>query len=336
MKKLILLFVLILALLVYFASYNQSPKNQDPGTTSFTLALDWTPNTNHTGIYVALQKGWYKKAGLDLKILPYSQVSADTLVASNKVDAGISSTESIVALSAVKNPVISIGAIVASNTSGIIVLENSGIESPKDLDGKIYGGFGLPYEEAVIKKIIQSDGGVGEFQNVILNTGAMQALESRKIDFVWVYKGWEAIIAEQQGLEIKFFPITEYGIPDYYTPTIITGQKQISGRKELYKKFMKATAKGYEFARTNPKEAAQILIDTTPPGTFPETKLVFQSQEFLSKAYAEKGQKWGLQSKEKWHNYPEFMFENNAVTDATGKPITTLDFESLYTNEFLK
>ncbi len=311
-----------------------SPKSDNLKT--FSVALDWTPNTNHTGIYVAIQKGWYMDVGLDVKILPYSQVSADTLVSTGKADTGISSTENIIAGAATGNPVVSIAAITQRNTSGLIVLAESGINSPRDLDGKIYGGFGLPYEQAVVSKVIQADDGTGEFQNITLETAAMQALESKKIDFVWVYKGWDALIAEHQGLKTKFFPITDYGIPDYYTPNIITGTQQIKNKKDDLRKFMKATSRGYEFARTDPKEAAQILIDANSKETFPNAEIVIKSQEFLSKAYADRDKAWGVQSRGYWQNYPEFMLKNNAVTDSKGKVITKLDLEKLYTNEFLE
>ena len=56
------------------------------------FALDWTPNTNHTGIYVAQQKGWYKDEGLDVKILPYSDANTpDTLVGTGQADFGVTS-----------------------------------------------------------------------------------------------------------------------------------------------------------------------------------------------------------------------------------------------------
>ena len=335
MKKLILLLVAAIVFLT-IVFYPKSPSSKSANLAPFSVALDWTPNTNHTGIYVAKQKGWYTDEGLDVKILPYSQVSADTLVSTGKADAGISSTENIVSGAATGNPVISIAAIISQNTSGIITLEESEIKSPKDLDGKTYGGFGLPYEEAVIKKVIQSGGGTGEFKNVTLATGAMQALESKKIDFVWVFEGWDSLIAKKLGLKTNFFPITDYGIPDYYTPNRITGPKQMKNKKTELQKFMKATAKGYDYAIANPEEAARILIDTNPKGIFPNEKIVIASQEFLSEKYAEKGNKWGIQHQDKWRDYPEFMLENNAVTDSAGKPVTELDFESLYTNQFLK
>ena len=99
---------------------------------------------------------------------------------------------------------------------------------------------------------------------------------------------------------------------------------------------MRATARGYEYARTHTREAAQMLIDEAPAGTFPDEGLVFESQESLSPRYADEGKPWGVQSKESWRDYPAFMLANKAVFDAEGKPVTTMDFDALYTNELFE
>lgn len=314
------------------SSSQQAPQK----LTQMSLALDWTPNTNHTGIYVALKQGWYRQQGIDLKILPYSaNVSPDTLVSTGKADVGISSTESIVADKATGQPVVSIAAILQHNTSALVSLASSNIKRPRDLDGKIYGGFGAPYEQAVVSAIIKKDGGKGAFKNVTLDVNAMDALKSHRIDFVWIFEGVEGVEAQREGVKLNVFPITDYGIPDYYTPTIITGPNQSKSEPDLLKKFMAATTQGYEYARTHVNESAQMLIDVAGKSVFPDPGFVMASQEFNSKHYADPGRKWGLQDAAAWHGYPTFMLNAGAITDTAGKPIKSMDFDSLYTNQFL-
>ena len=303
--------------------------------THMSLALDWTPNTNHTGIYVALAKGWYRDQGIDLQLLPYSSnVNPDTLVSTGKADVGISSTESVVADYGVGQPVVSIAAILQHNTSALVARADAGINSPRDFDGKTYGGFGAPYESAVVGSIIKHSGGTGKFRNVTLNIDAIEALKSKQIDFVWIYQGWEGIQAQREGLKLKEFYITDNGIPDYYTPTIITSPNEIKQKPDLLKHFMAATVRGYEFARTNVRESAQILLDQNK-GAFPDPGLVFASQEYLSPRYADPGRKWGLQDAAAWHGYPSFMLNAGAIQDASGKPIKSINFDQLYSNQFL-
>jgi ABC-type nitrate/sulfonate/bicarbonate transport system substrate-binding protein len=304
--------------------------------TPLKLALDWTPNTNHTGIYVAQAKGWYAAQCLDLTILPYSStVSSDTLVSSGQAAVGISSTESIVADAAVNQPVVSVAAIIQHNTSALVSLANSNLKSPRDFDGKIYGGFGAPYEGAVVSSIIRQAGGKGTFKNVTLSIDTMQALETKQIDFAWVFEGWEVIQAQRAGFQLNVFPITSYGIPDYYTPNIITSPKEISQHSDLLRRFMAATTQGYTYAIAHAHEAAQLLINAAPKGTFPDQGLVFASQDFLSSHYVDAGRKWGLQDAAAWQGYPNFMLSNQAVLDANNKPIKSMDFAALYTNQFI-
>src|SRR2546426_9507692 len=144
--------------------------------TTMNLALDWTPNTNHPGIYVALAQNWYRAEGIDLHLLPYSaSVTPDVLVSTGKADVGVSFTEGIVADAAVGQPVVSIAAIIQHNTSAIVTLADSGLTRPSMLDGKTYGAFGAPYENGVGGGVIKLDGGKGVVKSGTLSLGGVQA-----------------------------------------------------------------------------------------------------------------------------------------------------------------
>lgn len=304
--------------------------------TPVKLALDWTPNTNHTGVYVAQEKGWYAAQCISLTILPYTTVSPDTLVSSGQATAGISSTESIVADTAMNQPVVSIAAIVQHNTSALVSLASSNLARPREFDGKTYGGFGAPYEAAVVGAMIRHDGGQGTFKNVTLSIDTMQALETKKIDFAWVFEGVEVIQAQHDGFKLNVFPVTSYGIPDYYTPNFITSPQEINQHADLLQRFMRATSQGYTYAIAHPHDAALLLIQGTPKGTFSDQSVVFASQDFLSSHYVDSGRKWGLQDASAWHGYPGFMLSNQAILDANNKPLKSMNFDALYTNQFVQ
>lgn len=336
MKKTIFAAVVILAAAILAWSWWHKSPQEASKLEPFTFAMDWTPNTNHTGIYVALQKGWYKDQGIDMKILPYSDSApSDVLVATNKADAGVGFTESIVSDAGAGSDVVSLASIIAHNTSVIAVRKDSGITSPAQLDGKTFGGFGAPYEKAVMKQVIQNAGGEGDFKVVTVNTSPLEALKSGAVDFVWVFSGWEGIQAKHEGLQLQTFKQTDYGMPDYYTPNIISSPATINSKPGLLKRFMAATAKGYEYARKHPEESARILINSTPAGTFPDQPLVYESQRYLSPRYQDKGLAWGVQEESFWRLYPQFMLDKKTVVDASGKPVESLDFNSLFTNKFL-
>jgi ABC-type nitrate/sulfonate/bicarbonate transport system substrate-binding protein len=306
--------------------------------TKLTLALDWVPNTNHTGIYTALQKGWYKEEGIDLQILPYSDsATPETLVATNKADLGIGAAESFVSAVAANQPLVSIAALIQKDTSAFVARKDSGIISPKQLEGKKYAGFGASYEEPVISTMIKKDGGTtGKFQNVTTNVFGFEAVSGKQADFVWIFMGWDGVQAQMQGIELTVMPPTKFGIPDRYTPIIITNTANVTAKADALRKFSKATTRGYDFAIANPKESADLLIAANPKGTFSNPDLVYKSQEYLSPRYKEGSDKWGVQTLKAWTDYPKFMYDNKLLLDDAGKPLTKeLDYPKLFSNEFL-
>lgn len=303
-----------------------------------TLALDWTPNTNHTGIYVAMQKGWYRQQGIDLSLLPYSSsVAPETLVATDKADFGISFTEGVTAARAAGQPLVSVAAVIQHNTSALISLKSSGLDSVAKLAGKRYAGFGAPYEQPLIAQVLSCGGATStSFQNVTTDVEPIAALKSGKFDFAWVYAGWEVVEAMRQGVQLNVFPITDYCIPDYYSPVIITSQQHVAGQGDLIKRFLKATAQGYTFAVQQPQQAADLLTAGAPKGTFDDAQLVLQSQQYLSPRYQADAKCWGNQTLDKWTNYPRFMYNHGAIQDANGNAVTMPpDYAAAFTDQFL-
>jgi ABC-type nitrate/sulfonate/bicarbonate transport system substrate-binding protein len=303
-----------------------------------TLALDWTPNTNHTGIYVAMQKGWYRQQGIDLSLLPYSSsVAPETLVATGKADFGISFTEGVTAARAAGQPLVSVAAVIQHNTSALISLKSSGLDSVAKLAGKRYAGFGAPYEQPLIAQVLSCGGAPStNFQNVTTDVEPIAALKSGKFDFAWVYAGWEVVEATRQGVQLNVFPITDYCIPDYYSPVIITSQQHVAGQGDLIKRFLKATAEGYTFAAQQPQQAADLLTAGAPKGTFDDAQLVLQSQQYLSPRYQADAKCWGYQTLDKWTNYPRFMYNHGAIQDANGNAVTSPpDYAAAFTDQFL-
>jgi ABC-type nitrate/sulfonate/bicarbonate transport system substrate-binding protein len=306
--------------------------------TPVTLALDWTPNTNHTGIYTAMAQGYYRQQGINLTLSPYSsQVAPEQFVTTGKADFAISFPESVTTLRAQGQPLVSVAAVIQSNTSALISLKSSGLDSVASLAGKRYAGFGAPYEQPAIAQVL-SCGGVANptFQNITTSLDPVEALKSKQFDFAWVYEGWEVIQAQREGLQVNVFPLVDYCMPDYSSPVIVTSQRMIQQHPDVIKRFLAATAQGYTYAIQHPKAAADMLIQGAPKGTFDDTGLVYASQDYLSPRYAAGAACWGEQTLAKWTNYPRFMYDHQAILDANGAPITTPpDYAAAFTNTFL-
>ncbi|QGH35485.1 ABC transporter substrate-binding protein [Gracilibacillus salitolerans] len=292
-----------------------------------TLVLDWTPNTNHTGLYVAESKEYFEEEGLDLEIVMPGEAGADQTVASGQAEFGISYQEQVTEARTQDIPLVSIAAVIQHNTSGFAAPVDKEITSPADFAEKAYGGWGAPVESAVIDALMkQEDASVEDVEIVNMgNTDFFTAVE-RDVDFAWIYYGWTGIEAELRGTEIDMIYLTDYSEKlDYYTPVITTNEEMIEENPETIKKFMAAVSRGYQDAIENPSEAADILAEAVPDL---DEELVHASQEWISPKYQDDADRWGEQSAEVWSNYAEFMFDNDLLE-------RELDVEAAYTNEFL-
>ncbi len=279
------------------------------------LVLDWTPNTNHTGLYVAMDKGYYKDAGIELEIVQPPEDGAEVLVASGKADFGISFQDTMAGALSKDSPlhIKAVAAITQHNTSGIMSRKGDGITTPKGLEGKKYATWDLPIEKAILKNVVEKDG--GDFAKVELIpstvTDEVSALSTKQIDAVWVYYGWAGISAKEKGFDFDYFAFKDINPTfDYYTPVLITNDDMIKNNSDTVKKFLEATKKGYEFAAGNPQDAAEILLKYAPEI---DSKLANASQEYLSTCYIDKDIPWGYIDSERWRNFYRWINENNLL-----------------------
>jgi ABC-type nitrate/sulfonate/bicarbonate transport system substrate-binding protein len=330
--------VLIASLLAACGSTSTAPAAYKGPAATVTLALDWTPNTNHTGIYVAQQRAWYRQQGIDLQILPYSaDIAPEQLVATGKADFAISFTEAVTNSRAAGVPLVSVAAIIQHNTSALVSLKSSGLNTVASLAGKRYAGFGAPYEQPLIEKVLRcGHASSTKFENVTTQLDPIDALKSKQFDFAWIYMGWEGVQAQRAGEALNVFPITSYCVPDYYTPVIVSTKGYLDAHAAVARRFLAATAQGYEYAVAHPKEAANLLIAGAPSGTFDDTGLVTASQQYLSPRYSQGAQCWGQQTLAEWTNYPKFMFQSASLVDANGSPLAKApDYAAAFTNQYL-
>jgi len=303
-------------------------KTDDPARLEkVTILLDWTPNTNYSGLYAAIDQGYYREENLEVEIIqaPGSVVS---MVAAGQAHFGISYQEEVTYARLSDMPVVSIAAIIQHNTSGFASLKAKGIETPADFEGKSYGGWGSPVEEATIKALM--DRYDADFDMVdIITTGEVDSLIviERQADFAWIYYGWTGIEAGLKGMDLNFIELRqEDPALDYYTPVLISGEKIIAEDPGLVERFMRATSRGYRLAIENPDEAARILLIHAPEL---DEELVMASQQWLADKYQADAEIWGLQKKETWEVYSHWLYEHGLIEEIQ-------DVEKAFTNAFLR
>lgn len=318
------------------ATHSASVSGGPSGTVR--LALDWTPNTNHTGFFVAAANGWYADAGVDLQILPYATATPETLIAAGQAECGISFQDALTFAAAAGAPVVSVMAILQHTGQEIAVLASSDIERPRDLDGRIYAGFGYPNEGPTLKSVIEADGGSGEFTTVTLDTAAYEALYAKRADFVITFTAWEGIEASQRDIDLRTFSFTDYGFPDFYQVVLACDRRWLEREPELARAFLAATVRGFELADDDPDRAAALLIEENPGVFDGNPDLPAASQSFLVDGGFLRDEQGviGRQTLERWQGYSGFLYEQGLLAGPDGKPLAAPpDYASLFTNDYL-
>ena len=282
--------------------------------TALTFCLDYTPNTNHTGIYVAKNQGYFAEEGLDVEIVQPADGTAEGALGTGQAQFGISYQDYIAAAYDSGNTGLeAIAAVIQHNTSGIMSRAADGITRAKEMENHVYTTWDMAVEQATIKQIMESDG--GDFSKLSMVPYSVDdevmGLKSNMFDCVWVYEGWAVQNAKIQDYDINYFSFKDMDdVFDFYTPVIAANTEYAEANPEVAKAFMRAVKKGYEFAVEKPEEAAKILCEEVPEL---DSALVSASASFLAGEYTAEAESWGVIDKDRWAAYFGWLNDNSLV-----------------------
>lgn len=325
--KFAILAIAILALTLS-ACGQKMQTNADKPLKKVQFALDWTPNTNHSGLFVAKEEGYFAEEGLDVS-LTQTDMNFIEMVGTGSAELGIASQEQVMQAraSSGKVPIKAVAAIIQHNTSGFASPADRNITSPKEFEGKTYSGWGTELELSFIRSLMEKVG--GDFGKVkIINQSATNYFASMETeaDFAWIYYGWDGVSAEVQNYPLNFILLQEVDPRiDFYSPVLIAGEKVLEEDPELVRAFLRAAKKGYEKAIADPDVAVQALLANAKEL---DPTLLEKSQLYLNEKYIDDAKSWGEMKPEVWANFGEWMQENELLD-------SEIPVEDAYTNEFL-
>ena len=310
-KKLKLVGIMMFACLMLAAC----GKKEEANLEKITFVLDWTPNTNHTGLYVAQEKGYFEEAGLEVEIVQPPEDGAVVLVASGKAQFGVSFQDSLAPafLEGEALPVTAVASVIQHNTSGIISRAGEGMNTPKGMENHSYATWNGAIELATIQNVMEADGGDYSKLELIPSTvtDEVSALKTNSVDSIWIFYGWAGVKTELEGLATDYFAFADIDpVFDYYTPVIVAGDQFLEKNPETAKAFLSAVSKGYEFAIDHPEEAAQILCKAAPEL---DSELVLASQQYLADQYQADAPYWGYIDETRWNNFYQWVNDNELV-----------------------
>lgn len=347
MLKKLGLFILILSLMASMLMGCQGDITEEPQTNEveekandekqeeakelekLTFVLDWLPNTNHTGIYTALERGYFEEEGIDLEIIQPADTDVNTLVATGQGDIGVSFQEQVTYARTAENPlpIKAIATIIEHNTSGFAAPTEKGIKTPKDFEGKIYGGWGTELETAFLKALMEKENAdFSKLEIIDLVSADFFTNVKKDVDFQWIYYGWDGVAAEVKDFPIDFIKLQDVDPQlDFYTPVLIANEDIINNNPELIKRFLRAATKGYEFAIESPEEAVEDLLKHAPET---DREIAIASQKYLAEEYKKDSERWGEMKLEIWENFGNWMYEKGLLENE-------FNAEEAFTNEFL-
>ncbi len=298
--------------------------------TKVNLLLDWTPNTNHLGAYVARELRFFADESLEVSIDKVGDTSVALVVGNDKAAFGYTSQSAVTRARAADSPIslVAIAAIIQHNTSGFAGLKSSGIQTPKDFEGKKYSSYGIDSEKPTLDDIMSAFG--GDVEKVTFVPGGqidlLQGIQSNFFDIIWIFEGWQAIAAREKNIDLFYIPLVDIDTNfDYYTPVIASSQKYLSENRDTTMRFMRALKKGYEWSVENPEEAAAILYEAEP---FLDKNLVLQSALFLASKFIDDADTWGIMKQEPWDNYTRWLQKKELISNS-------FSVEGAFTNEFV-
>lgn len=286
-----------------------------------SIALDWTLNTNHIGLIVAREKGYYAEAGLNVDILPYSDTASTALLAAGAVDFAYMTALGFMSAKAGGADITALWVTMQREAGRLVYNSNSTeISRPADLEGKTYAGFGSAWEDALISTMIENDGGTPDYDTVTLGTGAYEALATGAVDFTLEVATWEGVNSELLERKQSHFIYADYGVPEPQGGYIGTQTSMLQSDPKTLQAFMKATAKGYTWAAENSQAAADILIEA---GTFPNQDLVRGSMRVIDEGdYLTDGVTTvGRIDGDRLTTMAKFLYDSGVLRGTDGQPL---------------
>jgi putative hydroxymethylpyrimidine transport system substrate-binding protein len=319
MNKFFATLLLALALLPVLAACGGStaPTPQiETQVTSFppvSVVLDWFPWSNHAGLFIAQDRGYFAAEGLDVDIHPPADPATILqTVATGRDDFGINYQTGVLIARQEGVPVVSIAAIVQHPLNSVMTLKGSGITEPKDLAGKTVGWPGIPDNEPLLDTMLKSQGkSLEDVELVNVGFDLVHALIGKKVDAIvgayWVH---ESISAINQGFPVNIMRMEQHGVPDFYELVLVTNEENIKENPELVRRFVRAVTRGYQDAIADPQGAVELLKRVRP-----EVDLAIESPgvDMLAPLWNSDQGVFGWQDEARWVEFAAWMEETGLL-----------------------
>jgi putative hydroxymethylpyrimidine transport system substrate-binding protein len=290
-----------------------SPSNPQP----FTVELDWYANPDHAGIFTALDQGFFKQVGLDVKPQVPSDPSAPIKeVAAGRVDLAVSYEPEVLLAADRGLDVEAVASVVDSPLTSLISLPKAGITSAADLRGKTVGTAGIPYQSDYLDTILQTAGlPPSSARDVSVGLNLLPALIGGRADAILGgFRNIEGVDLQTRGLDPRIVPVNELGVPTYDELVLVARKSTVDEHPEAIRAFIQALGRGTDHARAHPQEAANAVISAgkglDPMQTRDEVDAT------LPLLAPPQGRPYGYMNPSEWRAYADWMAQHDLISSA--------------------
>lgn len=320
MKKSRIRIILAMMIILLIGVAGCSDTNESEGQKEeLTLMLDWYPNAVHSFLYVAQEKGYFEEEGLDVTIEMPSDVNDPLrLAAAGRIDLAINYQNQLIMSQEEGIPIKGIASIVQKPLGELMFKQETGIAAPKDLEGKSIGLGTSMVPQAIVRAMIEQDGGNPDAVEFIdVGYDLVPALATDRVDaLMGAYINHELLLLEKEGYPITTIPREEYGIPAAMELIFVAGDETISEKPETLKKFLRAVKKGQEDVVANPEDGLQILLDHQNQDSALDPEVEQQSLDILLPLMGSDARPFGWQNAEQFQEVIDWMEQAGIITDS--------------------
>ncbi len=307
--------IALLALALGLAACGAKSESETGETQPFGLTLDFYPNPDHAGIYMAQKLGYFKEAGLDVSIdAPSDPAAPLKLVAAGRTDLAISYEPEVTLAREQGLNVVAVAALVNRPLTSLIWLKKSGIKGVSGLKGKTVATAGIPYQDAFLKTILaRVHLSPADVKSVNVGFGLLPALVGGSAQaMLGGYSNVEGVDLRERGREPVVMPVDELGVPTYDELVLVANRKRLEEDPESFRLFIAALERGTNAAVERPGAATKTITeanhDLEPKLTAAEVKATLP---LLGARTA--GKPYGYMDPEAWQAFAGWMRDNGLV-----------------------
>jgi NitT/TauT family transport system substrate-binding protein len=297
--------------------------------TPLTLRLDYFIGSEHAPIYYALQKGWYRDAGIDLKVQEGNgSTTTVKLVGTGKADIGLATADAVLAgrVQGIPDKVVAI--LYQRSPNVIISLPKTNINSPTDLYGKKLAVIPASSSTSLLETWFKLKGvDKSKVTEVPLSGSVAQGLKNGQFDAGIAYTYNDQALLKSQGVAVNVLPL-EGASDKVYSAGIIAADGMIEKSPDVVKAFVSTTLKAYEYAETHQEEVVDGFLQEQP-----QLDRKYSTEKFsdvLSYLHDPVADQHciGWMSEQRWEEMQKVYADQGLIP--ASKPVT-----DSYTNEFV-